>query len=83
MHRFYQIATNKQVGGYIRSDNVHPPCVDGHGMQGGRGPDSMKCMHKPSSKCVLFFFAIQLLKKHTLNPEFTLFVSISCPKSPV
>ena len=47
-------------------------------------PDSMKCMHMPSSKCVLFwFFSIQLLKKHTLNPEFTLFVSISCSKSPV
>ena len=44
----------------------------------------MKCMHMPSSKCVLFwFFSIQLLKKHTLNPEFTLFVSISCSKSPV
>ena len=36
----------------------------------------------PSSKCVLFwFFSIQLLKKHTLNPELTLFVSISCSKS--
>ena len=24
-----------------------------------------------------------MLKKHTLNPEFTIFESISCPKSPV
>ena len=48
------------------------------------GPDSMKCMHMPSSRWVLFwFFSIQLLKKHTLNPGFTLFVSISCSKSPV
>ena len=48
------------------------------------GPDSMKYMHMPSSKCVLFwFFFIQLLKKHTLNPDFTLLVSISCSKSPV
>ena len=48
------------------------------------GPDSMKCMHMPSSKCVLFwFFSTQWLKKRTLNPELTLFVSISCSKSPV
>ena len=36
-------------------------------------PDSMKCMHIPSSKCVLFrVLLIQLLKKHTLNPEVTI-----------
>ena len=33
--------------------------------------------------CLFWFFSIQLLKKHTLNPEFTLCVSISCSKSPV
>ena len=36
-------------------------------------PDSMKCMHMPSSKCVLFwFFSIQFLKKHSLNSEITI-----------
>ena len=46
------------------------------------GPDSMKCMHMPSSKCVLFwFFSIQLLKKHTLNPEMTLLCQIHAQKA--
>ena len=43
----------------------------------------MKCMNIAFSKCVLFwFFAIQLLKKHTLNPELLFFLSISCSKNP-
>ena len=35
--------------------------------------DSMKCSSHMSEKCVLFwFFSIQLIKKHTLNPEITI-----------
>ena len=37
-----------------------------------RGPDSMKCMHMISRDRDHSDFS-QLLKKHTLNPKFTLF----------
>ena len=42
----------------------------------------MKCMNIPSSKCALFWlFSIQLLKKHTLNPEITLFYQLHAQKA--
>ena len=46
------------------------------------GPDSMKCTHMiPRDRDHFGFSQYNLLKKHTLNPESTLFVSISCSKA--